>query len=111
MSAGDINLFFEHKDISVFFSTVTREFQNINQWFISNNLSLKVKKTKFSIFHKASKRDDLPLVLPKLFVNNQVIKRQSSIKFLGILLDENVSWKEHMKLTENKIAKNIGHSW
>ena len=47
-------------------------------------------------------------MLPKLFINNQVIKRQSSIKFLGILLDENLSWKEHLKLTENKIAKNIG---
>ena len=41
-------------------------------------------------------------------VNNQVIKRQSSIKFLGILFDENLSWKEHLKLTENKTAKNIG---
>ena len=47
-------------------------------------------------------------MLPKLFINNQVIKRQSSIKFLGILLDENLSLKEHLKLTENKIAKNIG---
>ena len=88
MFADDTNLFFEHKDISFLFSTVNRELQNINEWFISNKLSLNVKKTKFSIFHKASRRDDLPLVLPKLFINNQVIKRQSSIKFLGILLDE-----------------------
>ena len=87
---------------------MNRELQNINEWFISNKLSLKVKKTKFSIFRKASKIDDLPLALPKLFTNNQVMKRQSSIKFLGILLDENLSWKEHLKLTENKIAKNIG---
>ena len=87
---------------------MNRELQNINEWFISNKLSLNVKKTKFSIFHKASRRDDLPLLLPKLFINNQVIKRQSSIKFLGILLDENLSWKEHLKLTENKVAKNIG---
>ena len=108
MFADDTNLFFEHKDISFLFSTVNRELQNINEWFISNKLSLNVKKTKFSIFHKASRRDDLPLVLPKLFINNQVIKRQSSIKFLGILLDENLSWKEHLKLTENKVAKNIG---
>ena len=108
MFADDTNLFFEHKDISFLFSTVNRELQNINEWFISNKLSLNVKKTKFSIFHKASRRDDLPLLLPKLFINNQVIKRQSSIKFLGILLDENLSWKEHLKLTENKIAKNIG---
>ena len=62
---------------------------------------------KFSIFHKASRRDDLPLLLLRIFINNQVIKRQSSIKFLGILMDENLSWKEHLRLTENKVDKNI----
>ena len=87
MFADGANLFFEHKDISILFSTVKRELQNINEWFISNKLSLNVNKTKFSIFHKASRRYDLQLVLPKLVINNQVIKRQSSIKFLGILLD------------------------
>ena len=30
------------------------------------------------------------------------------MKFLGFLLDDNLSWKEHMKYLENKIAKNIG---
>ena len=75
--ADNTNLFSENKDISVLLSTVNRDLQNINEWFISNKLSLNVKKTKFSIFHKASRRDDLPLVLPKLFINNQVIKRQS----------------------------------
>ena len=48
--AGDTNLFLEHKDISVLFSTVNRELQNINEWLISNKLSLNVKKTpKFFI--------------------------------------------------------------
>ena len=108
ISADDTNLLFEHKDISVFFSTVNREFWNINEWFISNKLSLNVKNAKFSIFHKASRREDLPLVLRKLFINHRVIKRQSSIKFLVILLDGNLSWKEHLKLTENKMVKNIG---
>ena len=90
MFADHTNLF-EHKDISVLFSTMNRELQNVNEWFISNKLSLKVKKSKFSIFLKASRRDDLSLVLQKLFINNQVIKRQLSIKFLGILLYENLS--------------------
>ena len=44
--AGDTNLFLEHKDISVLFSTVNRELQNINEWFISNKLSLNVKKNR-----------------------------------------------------------------
>ena len=38
----------------------------------------------------------------------QEIKRRASIKFLGVLLDENLSRKEHFKVTENKIDKNVG---
>ena len=40
--------------------------------------------------------------------SNHVIDRQEFIKFLGILLDDNLNWKEHIKYTENKIARNLG---
>ena len=30
------------------------------------------------------------------------------LKFLGVLLDQNLCWKEDMKYIESKIAKNIG---
>ena len=50
MFADDTNLFFEQKDISVLFSTVSRELQIINNWFISNKLSLNVKKTEIFNF-------------------------------------------------------------
>ena len=81
---------------------------NISEWFMVNRLSLNVGKTKYSLSHKASRVDDLPLKLPKLSINNQEIKRVSYTKFLGVLLDENLSWKEHIKYPENKIAKSIG---
>ena len=48
MFADDTNLLLEHKDISVLFSTVNRELQNINECFISNKLSLNVKKKEIS---------------------------------------------------------------
>ena len=75
---------------------------------MANKLSLNVGKTNYSLFHKPSRVDDLPLQLPKLSINNQEIKRTSYTKFLGVLLDENLSWKEHLKYTQNKIAKSIG---
>ena len=78
----------------------------INRWFTSNKLSLNAKKTKYSCFHKPSKKDDIPLMLPKLTINSHVIERQKFIKFLGVLLGENLNWKKHIKHTENKIAKN-----
>ena len=43
-----------------------------------------------------------------LKVNNHDIERVNTMKFLGVLLDDNLSWKEHIKYLENKIAKNIG---
>ena len=67
-------------------------------WQISSlSLSLNVGETKYSLFHKPNRVDDLPLKLPKLSINNQEIKRASYTKFLGILLNENLSWKEHLK--------------
>ena len=67
-----------------------------------------MEKTKYSFFHKPSEKDDIPLCLPKLVINNYEIQRKESIKFLGVLLDQNLTWKEPIKLTENKIAKSIG---
>ena len=87
---------------------MNEELASINQWSTSNKLSLNANKTKYSFFHKPSKKDDIPLMLPKLTISNHVIERQEFIKFLGVLLDENLNWKEHIKYTENKIAKNLG---
>ena len=69
-----------------------------------------MEETKYSFFHKPSKKYDIPLRLPKLIINNYEnyeIQREESIKFLGVLIDQHLTWKEHIKLTENKIAKNI----
>ena len=95
MFADNTNLFYSNKDINTAFLKVNDELQKINEWFISNKLSLNVKKTKYSFFHKPSKKDDIPLVLPKLNINNSEIARTESIKFLGVLLNENLSWKTH----------------
>ena len=43
-----------------------------------------------------------------MLINDKEIERVGSIKFLGVLLDEHLSWKKHIRYTENKIAKNIG---
>ena len=44
-------------------------------------------------------------MLPKLTISNHVIESQEFVKFLGVLLDENLTCKYHIKCTENKIAK------
>ena len=105
MFADDTNLFYAEENIKRLFDTVNIELQKISQWFISNKLSLNVTKTKYSFFHKPSKKDNIPLVLPKLSICNNEIKRSESIKFLGVFLNESLTRKDHIKYTENKISK------
>ena len=47
-------------------------------------------------------------MLPKLEINGNIIERERVTKFLGVLLDENLSWKSHINTIKNKISKNIG---
>ena len=111
MFADDTNLFYSYKNIENLFFTMNNELVKINEWFKANKLSLNIKKTKFTLFHKKSltkSRSTLPLAIPNLQIGNKNIERVSSIKFLGIMLDEHLSWKDHIKIVENKLAKNIG---
>ena len=95
MFADDANLFYTHSNIQKLFSTMNEELANINQWFTLNNLN--AKKTKYSCLHKPSKKDDIPLMLPKLTISNHVIEREEFIKFLGVLLNEKLNWKQNNK--------------
>ena len=50
MFADDTNLFYSNKDINTAFLKVNDELQKINEWFISNKLSLNVKKKQILVF-------------------------------------------------------------
>ena len=90
MFADDANLFYEHKDLKTLFSLVNQELQKFNELFEANKLCLNVGKTKYYLFHKPSRKDDLPLLLPRLLIKKHQVERVKSIKFLGVLLDENL---------------------
>ena len=66
------------------------------------------RKTNYVLFHKVTMCDSLPLQLPAMTFNNIEIKRENSVKFLVVIIDENLSWKNHIEFVESKISKNIG---
>ena len=48
------------------------------------------------------------LLLPFFIIYNSTIKREYDIKFIGVILDENLTWRKHINIIENKILKNLG---
>ena len=108
MYVDDTNVFYSHGNIKFLFETVNKELNNVSEWFKANKLSLNTKKTEYTFFHKLSKKGNIPLLLPKLKMDNMIIKRTDQIKFLGVIIDENITWNNHINILENKISKNIG---
>ena len=102
--ADDTNLFFSHKSIKELFHIANLELNKVFKWFNTNKLFLNKDKTKYTFFHKAREKDNIPLKLPPLFINDREIKRITSIKYLEVLIDEHLTWN----IIENKVSKNLG---
>ena len=105
--ADNTNVFFLHKSINELFHIANLELNKVFKWFNANKISLNKDKTKYTFFHKAREKDIL-LKLPSLFINDRKIKQITSIKYLGKLIDEHLTWKEHITVIQNKASKNLG---
>ena len=81
------------------YSAVTNwELDKIRVWLAVNKLSLNVLKTKFLVFRTKNKHIDLESI--KLNIDGKPIQRVSNFDFLGLVINESLSWKPHT----NKIA-------
>ena len=107
MFVDDTNLFYSHQNIQDLFSTVKSELECINKWFKANKLSLNINKIKYTLFHKKSTKNEISGI-PDLKIGSKNIEKTSSIKFLGVMLDKHISWNDHIKTVESKLATNIG---
>ena len=77
----------------------------LTEWFKYNKLSLNAKKLSFMIFQPRQKRETLDF---SITLNSTYINRVKEVPFLGVVLDEHVTWKPHISRIENKVSKAIG---
>ena len=106
--ADDANLFSSDNNIRTLFGTANQELNQIFDWFLANKISLNVEKTKYMLLHKLTHKENIVLKLLLLQLNGNIIERENSLKFLGVIFDEHLFSKKHIQLIENKISKNVG---
>ena len=81
-----------------------RELQNIACWFTSKKLSLNLNKTHFMIFKTTRKKfkKTMEIIIIGQKINQVIIK---CTQFLGLNMDEELSWKDHIHQVATKISK------
>ena len=72
-------------------------------WFLANRFSLNLVKTSYNVFGDHNVSDDFELKL-----GATGLKRVTSNKYLGIIIDDKLTWKEHIDYVYKNIVKFVG---
>ena len=73
------------------------------RWVSENGLMLKLKKTNIMIFCKSELSNNA-----RLQDRGTKIKSQSGMKFLGVIVDEKLTWSHHIATVKSKMSRYIG---
>ena len=93
--ADDTNIFIEHSNMQSLMDNAKVIVEYLDNWFKANKLTLNINKTNFMIFTTDSKRSKI--IIPNtLQVGNLLINRISHTKYLGLIIDGKLSWREHV---------------
>ena len=75
----------------------------LNTWFKANKLTLNSGKSNFIVFR--SNKNTATNLPEKINFENTSINRSSSSKYLGVTLDEHVTWNQHITEVCNKLKR------
>ena len=98
--ADDTNILFTRSNFMEFHVNVETVLGNVNTWFKKNCLSLNIEKTYYIQFKtKNSQHIDMSACL-----DNNRISNNLYTKFLGLIVDNTLSWKPHIDHLINKLS-------
>ena len=101
--ADDTEVSFSSNELS----DVTRNFQaelkTISEWMRMNKLSIHPEKTEFMVIYHPRRQSKLPELRP-FYLDNIRIKQVHKTKYLGLTVDDKLSWNEQYKSVKGKVA-------
>ena len=106
MFADDTNITVAADSLTELDNKINLDLKNLNRWLIAKRLSLSVTKTEFMVIGshqqiRASGNEEI-----NAEINGKSITRVHKVKSLG-LIDEHLTWKDHVDEVVKKISKAI----
>ena len=103
--ADDTNLLYGNKNPSVISDVINSELKLVTDWLRANKLSLNESKTKLLLFRPINK---LNLTLSNIKLNGHLLTLAKSVTYLGIEIDETLSWNNQIEVLAKKLSRTNG---
>ena len=104
MFADDTTCLFSAENTYLTEITATTYLNNLMQKFANHNLLINTRKT--NLIHFMTKNSK-PGHIPTLVLNETILTETNQTKFLGITIDQHLSWDFHVKHLTNKLNSSI----
>ena len=102
--ADDTNHFIRSKVCNSLQAEAETELANIVRWLSANQLTPNYSKTNFTIFTPKSKSAG-QYYFNCINVGKFKINKTEKIKFLGIIIDEHLMWKDHIDYVLQRVKR------
>ena len=102
--ADDTTVTMSHSDLNVLVDTLNNELIKVQSWLRINKLILNTSKTHMMIFTK--RNVDVSNV--HISLGGTIIEQVPNTKFLGINIDNKLSWNSHINAVSKIVSKNVG---
>jgi hypothetical protein len=98
--ADNANAFYSNSCLKTLASNIQNEMNELVQWLNANKLLISASKTKFVIFKSKNKSQHQEIIVK---INNDIVEQVPCVKFLGVLIDQELTWKNHITFLKNII--------
>ena len=102
--ADDTSTLLRSKSIQELESIYNKELSYVTDWLNANKLTLNVEKSNLVLFRSTKKTVETL----NIKIKGEQIQEKDYTKYLGILIDNKLSWNCHIKHVNLKISKGIG---
>ena len=101
--ADDTNMSLSEHNVVSLMRTMNSELISVATWLTANRLSLNVSKTNYLTF-SGNKRLNQDV---DINIAGEVINRSLTVKYLGVMIDQNINCKNHIASLHNKISRSL----
>ena len=81
---------------------INYDLKNLSNWLNANKITLNVTKTELVIFKPKRKKLDFEF---KIKLNGKKLFQTNSVKYLGIKIDKQLNWREHINEVAIKLNR------
>ena len=104
--ADDTVLFISDKSLHNIKSYMNLDLEKLNNWLKLNHLRVSISKSKFMIIGSSQRPNKIDSISFK--VDNMDLDEVSSFKYLGIVINNRLTWQDHVDQMFSKINKKLG---